>query len=260
MEEKKIPVAWYRFRGVGLLCLCSAVFFAGAYMTGQKSVAVNSTAGVVKESRSSPVCSVAERGKRAALTFDLDGGSASAQAILDILEQHDVKATFFVTGKWAQQYPEDVRRIAAAGHDLGNHSQSHRDMTFMEKREIQQEIQTVHEAVHRMTGVEMKVFRAPYGAYSDRLLQVIGQSGYLPVEWDVDSQDWKNYGVESIVEAAQLKNGSIIHLHNEADPLIRALDPLVREIRAQGYELVPVSEMIRWSGYVIDETGRQIPE
>lgn len=265
MEEKKMQIVWYRFRGLGLLCLCSLVFFAGAYVTGQKSIPANSAAAGTPKGGTgallAPVCSVETEKKQAALTFDVDMSSEKLQTILNILKQHGVKATFFVTGTWADRYPEDVKRICDAGHDIGSHSQSHADMAVMEKKEIQQEIQSLHETVFRLTGKEMKLFRAPYGNYGEKLLETVLMSGYMPVKWNIDSGDWKNYGIESIVERAAgrpIQNGSIILLHNEADYITQALEPLILSIKEQGCELVPLSAMIRWSGYTVDETGRQL--
>lgn len=265
MEEKKWQIVWYRFRGLGLLCLCSIVFFAGAYVTGQKSVPVSGAAGSAAGSGAAtgvrPVCSVETAKKQAALTFDVDQSSKKLQTILNILEKYGVKASFFVTGAWADRYPEDVKRICAAGHDIGNHSQSHEDMAAMGKRQIQQEIQAVHETVFHLTGKEMSLFRAPYGSYSGPLAQTVRMSGYMPVKWSIDSKDWKNYGIESIVDAvagADMENGSIILLHNEADYITQALEPLILSLKKQGWELVPLSEMIRWSGYDVDEAGRQV--
>ena len=114
MEEKEIPIVWYKLRGLGLVCLCSLVFFIGALVTEQKSIAVSSTAQEVL----APVCSVETEQKKAALTFDVDLSNENTQTILNILEKYSVKATFFVTGTWVGKYPEEVKKIAAAGHDL----------------------------------------------------------------------------------------------------------------------------------------------
>lgn len=264
MEEKKMQIVWYRFRGLGLLCLCALVFFAGAYVTGHESIPANSAAaGTQKNSAKEilfPVCSVDTNKRQAALTFDVDMSSEKLQTILNILKQHEVKATFFVTGAWANRYPEDLKRICDAGHDIGNHSQNHKDMTSMGKKEIQQELQKLHETVFRLTGKEIKLFRAPYGSYSETLLETVRMSGYMPIKWNIDSEDWKNYGIESIVEKTAgrpIQNGSIILVHNEADYITQALEPLILRIRGQGLELVPLSEMILWSGYTVDKEGRQ---
>lgn len=257
MEEKHI--IWYRMRGLGLTCLCSLVFFIGAYVANQRSVAVSGAVNGIEL----PVCCVQTDKKQAALTFDADAGSKSAGTILRILEKYDVKATFFLTGGWVEAHPEEVKQMAAQGHDIGNHSQSHTDMTKLTKEEIQQEIQAVYHAVRELTGKETVLFRAPYGAYSEELIKTVKMSGCMPIQWDVNSQDWKNYGVDSILQTVteneNLGNGSIILMHSGADYTAMALESVITKLRSQGYELVPVSRLISWSNYAIDEAGRQIP-
>ncbi len=256
MEEKYI--FWYRMRGLGLTCLCSLVFFFGAYVANQRSVAVSGSVNGVEI----PVCSVQTDKKQAALTFDADIESGSTQTILKILEAYDARATFFVTGSWVENNPETVRQIAAAGHDIGNHSQNHRNMTELTKEEIWQEILPVHEAVYELTGIEANLFRAPYGAYDDDLVKTVKMSGYMPIRWNVDSQDWKNYGTDSILQMVaankNLENGSIILMHIGADYTAMALESVITALQSQGYELVPVSEMIGWGSYAMDAEGRQI--
>lgn len=259
MEEKENHIAWYRLRGLGLVCLSSLLFFCGAYLANQRSVTVSSTVN----GRELPVYCVQTDKKQAALTFDAAWGNDDTQTILKILEKYGVHATFFVTGGWVEQYPEDVKRIVAAGHDLGNHSQNHKNMSELTKSQIQTEIQEVHERVRKLTGVEMKLFRAPYGDYDNELIETVKRNGYMPVQWDVDSEDWKNYGVDSIIQKVtqneHLGNGSIILMHNGADYTAQALETVITTLQEQGYELVPVSQMILWDNYRMDAQGRQIP-
>lgn len=256
MEERRI--IWYRMRGLGLTCLCSLVFFIGAYVANQRSVAVSGSVNGIEL----PVCCVQTDKKQVALTFDADVGSESTRTILKILEKYNVKAAFFLTGNWVAAHPEEVKLIAAQGHDIGNHSQSHRNMTELTKEEIQQEIQAVYNAVRELTGKEINLFRAPYGAYDKKLIETVKMSGCMPIQWDVNSQDWKNYGVDSILqmvtENEHLGNGSIILMHNGADYTALALESVITTLQNQGYELVPVSQLICWSDYAIDREGRQI--
>lgn len=260
MEERENHIAWYRLRGLGLVCLCSLLFFFGAYVANQSSVAVSSTVN----GRELPVYCVQTDKKQAALTFDAAWGNDDTQTILKILEKYNVRATFFVTGGWVDSYPEDVVRIVSAGHDLGNHSQSHKNMSDLTKTEIQEEIQQVHEKVQKLTGIEMNLFRAPYGDYDNELIETVRMSGYLPIQWDVDSEDWKNYGIDSIIRKVtkneHLGNGSIILMHNGADYTAQALEAVITGLQGQGYELVPVSQLVVWDHYHMDAQGRQIPE
>ena len=260
MEKEKKQIAWYRLRGPGLVCLCSLLFFCGAYVANQKSVTVNSTVN----GRELPVYCVQTDKKQVALTFDAAWGNESTETILNILKKYGVKATFFMTGGWVDRYPEDVKKIAAAGHDLGNHSQNHKNMSELSRADIRKEIQEVHEKVQKLTGIEMNLFRALYGDYDNELIETVKMSGYLPIQWDVDSEDWKNYGVDSIIrkvtEHKHLGNGSIILMHNGADYTAQALETVIVSLQEQGYELVPVSGLVLWKDYHMDGEGRQIPD
>ena len=214
--------------------------------------------------RELPVYSVETDQKQAALSFDAAWGNEDTAEILDILEKYDVKVTFFMTGQWVKDYPDDVKRIAELGHDLGNHSENHQQMSQLSETEIRQEIQSVHDEVKELTGIEMDLFRPPYGDYNDTLVSTVREMGYQCVQWNVDSLDWKDYGADSIVKTVcnhkNLCNGSIILLHNGAKYTPEALEAVITGLQAQGYELVPISQLICTGEYTIDHTGRQIPQ
>lgn len=243
MNEKHLT-AWYRLRGLGLLCLCSLLFFGGLLLAGQKSVTVSTAVN----GRELPVYCVQRSDKKIALTFDAAWGNEDTDTILKILEKYQVKATFFVTGGWVDNYPEDVKKIASAGHALGNHSQNHKNMSELSAKEIRQEIMEVHEKVKNLTGLEMQLFRPPYGDYDNELIETAKACGYLPIQWDVDSEDWKNYGVDSIIQKVtqhkHLGGGSIILMHNGADYTAMALETVITSLKEQGYEMVTVPELV----------------
>lgn len=212
--------------------------------------------------RELPIYSVETEKKQVAFSFDATWGNEYTQDILKILDKHDVRATFFLTGDWVEKYPEDVKQIAGFGHDIGNHSESHRNMSQLSKEVCEWEIVSVHEKVRALTGVEMNLFRAPYGDYDDQLIQTAEEQGYKVVQWSVDSLDWKEYGAKSVIktvlENSELKNGAIILMHNGAKDTKDALESIVLGIKRQGYEIVPISELIYEDEYHLDVTGRQI--
>jgi peptidoglycan/xylan/chitin deacetylase (PgdA/CDA1 family) len=166
-----------------------------------------------------------------------------------------------MTGGWVESYPDDVKQIAEEGHDLGNHSQNHKQMSQLSKEECIEEIMSVHNKVKELTGKEMILFRPPYGDYNDTLIEATKKAGYYAIQWDVDSLDWKDYGVDSIIrtvcEHAHLGNGSIILCHNGAKYTAEALETLITTIQEKGYEIVPISELIYTQNYEMDVEGRQ---
>ena len=168
------------------------------------------------------------------------------------------------TGGWADAYPEDVKAIQKAGHDLGNHSTTHPDMSALGSEEQTAELMTTHQKVKDLTGVDMTLFRPPFGDYNDSVISNARKNGYFTIQWDVDSLDWKDYGTDTIIDTVynhrHLGNGSIILCHNGAKYTAEALDPLIRILKEQGFEFVPVSRLILKENYHMDEEGRQISD
>jgi len=118
-----------------------------------------------------------------------------------------------------------------------------------------------HNRVKELTGIEMNLFRAPYGDYNNTLVGAARDCKYYTIQWDIDSEDWKDYGVDSILESTvenkHLGNGSIILVHNGAKYTPEALELVINGLQDQGYEIVPVSELIYTGEYSVDKTGRQ---
>lgn len=235
-----------------------AVSGIAGYLAGHSTVSSN------VNGRELPVCSIRTDEPKVALTFDVAWNASDIGELLDILEAEGVKATFFVTGEWAENNPEMLKRIAEDGHDLGNHSENHRNMTQMTCEEKKKEILDAHETVRQSTGVEMRLFRTPYGSYDDEVILTADELGYYTVEWNIDTLDWKDYGEKSILETVleheELGNGAIIRAHAGTKYMALALGPLIRGLREKGLEPAPVSELIYWQDYHMDVAGRQIPD
>ena len=225
-----------------------------------QAVSVSSTIN----GRELPIYCVETDEKKVALSFDAAWGNEDTQRILEILAKHNIHVTFFATGGWVESYPDDVKVILDAGHDLGNHSENHKNMSQLSNDEKEQEIMKVHDKVKNLTGYEMFLFRPPYGDYDNDVIKTATKCGYYPIQWDVDSLDWKDYGVDSIISTVctnkHLGNGSIILCHNGAKYTADALDTLITNIKGQGYEIVPVSELIYRDGYHMNAEGRQIKD
>ncbi|MDE7268581.1 MAG: polysaccharide deacetylase family protein [Lachnospiraceae bacterium] len=214
--------------------------------------------------RELPIYCVQTEEPKIALTFDAAWGNQDTKKIMEILKKHNVKVTFFMTGGWVDTYPDDVKMILAEGHDLGNHSQNHKNMSRLSDSEKEAELMSVHNKVKDLTGYEMFLFRPPYGDYDNSLVTTAKKCGYYAIQWDVDSLDWKDYGVESILktvtENEHLGNGSIILCHNGAKYTAEALDTMITTLKDAGYTFVPLSELIYKEKYHMDNEGRQIKD
>lgn len=224
------------------------------------AVLTSSTVG----ERELPIYCVDTKEKKIALSFDAAWGAEDFQKIMDILDKHKVKVTFFMTGGWVEENPDCVKELVERGHDLGNHSEHHYDMTTISLEEVKSELKSVHNRVKELTDYEMFLFRPPYGAYNNQVINAAKECGYYSIQWSVDSLDWKDYGVDSIIntvcEHDALEPGAIILCHNGAKYTARALDTMLSNLEKQGYEFVPISELIMKDNYHMDATGKQLAD
>ena len=256
MEEDR-KQKWTKYVVVALT-LAIALVGSFKYVSGFASVSSN------VNGRELPIYCVETDEKKVALSFDAAWGNEDTKKILEILKKHKVHVTFFMTGGWVESYPDDVKALKEAGNDLGNHSQNHKNMSQISDQEKTQELMSVHNKVKELTGVDMQLFRPPYGAYDDKVVLNAKENGYYTIQWDVDSLDWKDYGVDNIINTVlnhkNLGNGSIILCHNGAKYTAQALESLITGLQEKGYDIVPVSELIYKDNYHMDVTGRQIPD
>lgn len=217
----------------------------------------------VETSNEIPIYSVEPENdeKVIAITFNAAWGVEDLDKILEILNKHNAKVTFFVTGEWASNFPEGIKKIYEAGHDIGNHGAMHKHMPQLSYDEMMTEINGCGDVVYNITGKKMTLFRAPYGDYNEYVVEVAKDAGYQTIQWDVDSLDWKEYGIEPMTNAVcqhkDLKNGSIILMHTGTKYTADSIDGILSNLEAQGYTFVKVSDLVYEKDYIIDHTGRQ---
>lgn len=255
MNKKDSVITLFVKVGIVVLSILMITGFGIKVLPG--AITVSSTGS----KRDLPIYCVNTDKKQVALSFDAAWGNEDTRNILAILDKYNIKVTFFMTGGWVNKYPDDVKAIAEAGHDLGNHSENHKQMSQLSKEQCDQEIIKVHKRVKELTGIEMNLFRAPYGDYNDRLVGTARDCGYYTIQWDVDSLDWKDYGTESIINMVinnkHLGNGSIILMHNGAKDTPKALESIIKGLQNKGYQIVPISQLIHTGEYTVDHEGRQ---
>lgn len=134
-----------------------------------------------------PIYCVQTEEPKISLTFDAAWGNEDTGKILEILKKHNIKVTFFMTGEWVSTYPDDVKAILNAGHDLGNHSETHPNMSQLTDSQKTAELMNVHNKVKALTGYEMFLFRPPFGDYDDAVVENAKKNGYYTIQWDVDT-------------------------------------------------------------------------
>lgn len=190
--------------------------------------------------------------KKVALTFD-DGPDADTTVqILDILKEHDVKATFFVIGKRAEADEAVLKRMADEGHVIGNHTWNHPDLMKLDEARITEEILQVENFVEKVVGYRMKLFRSPYGSLSRENVKQVADLGYKIIAWNVDSLDWKSLSGEQVRTniLENVRNGSIILQHSAGGPgedlsgTVEALPTIITTLKKEGYRFVTVPELL----------------
>lgn len=180
--------------------------------------------------------------KIVALTFD-DGPSKYTNKILDVLKKYDACGTFFVIGNKVDFYDETLNRMIKEGSEIGNHSYNHKWLNRLSEQEFKDEINKTQEEVKKATGFTPKLFRPTYGGYSDKLKSY---TDLVFILWDVDSSDWKVKSKEKILNniLPNVKNGSIILMHDNHQYALNAIEPVVKALQEKGYKFVTVSELL----------------
>lgn len=235
-----------------MLALC---FLFGLPWLINSSAIVGASASV----RELPIYCVERDNKCVSLTFDAAWGNEDTQTLIDILDGYNVKATFFVVGAWVDKYPESVKALSDAGHEIMSHSDDHAHFSMLSQSEIVDNLSRCNKKIELITGVEPTLFRCPYGEYDDHVIEAVNSIGMTAIQWNVDSLDWKGISASEISERvmSRVVPGSIVLFHNAAENTPEALPTIVEGLIANGYDIVPVSEILLADEYEIDHTGMQ---
>lgn len=194
-----------------------------------------------------------------ALTFDDGPDNRFTPPILDVLQKYNIKATFFLLGTRVEKYPEVAKRITNEGHVIGNHTYWHPDLTKTGVDNLQWEIEKNEKIIESVTNVKTDLFRAPYGALNETLVEKLGDLGYRGIGWSVDSVDWKSLSADEIKQNVlqAVHPGAIILMHSaghwsqDLSGTVEALDELIPFLQEKGYEFITVPEM--WSVNQIED-------
>ena len=189
--------------------------------------------------------------KVVALTFDDGADGTNINKILNVLSTHNVKATFFLTGSGAEDHPQGIKNIAAAGHQLGNHSYSHPDFRNLTAAQMKSQLDRTETIIRNLTGKTTKpIFRAPFGSVNANVLSGVGAAGYgYTIQWNIDTIDWRGYSATTITNKVvnNIVPGSIVLMHTGAGapgtPV--ALPNIITQLKAKGYSFVTVSQLLK---------------
>ncbi|HHX01910.1 MAG TPA: polysaccharide deacetylase family protein [Firmicutes bacterium] len=252
----RIYVFKLNFAHVLILVVCLLMTFS-VYHEGIQPMIAHVLS--VISNRLVPIYAVDTPAKKLAISFDATWGTDLTEEILAILREYQIKTTFFLAGYWVDKYPHYVIRIAEEGHEIGNHSYSHPHMNSLGFEAVVRELERNHAMIYELTKQKSFLFRPPFGEYNNTVIKAADSLGYYTIQWSVDSLDWKNTTADQIYQRvmSQIEPGAIVLFHNAATETPRALRRILPELKAQGYEIVPVGELIYRENYYIDNNGIQ---
>lgn len=239
------------------------IFVAMVLVAVLLSVSINGTTSAQVyfgySTRKVPIYNVETEEKQVAISFDAAWGADKTQGIIDILEEFDCSATFFLVGFWVDDYTDMVKAIDDAGLEIGTHSNTHPDMVKLDKATMKSELETSISKIKAVTGKDVSLFRAPFGSYNNDLLDTAESLNLKTIQWDVDSLDWKGLSASEIANRVlgRVKNGSIILMHNNSDNVLDGLRLILNKLKIQGYKVTSISELIYQDDYTIDRNGVQ---
>lgn len=204
-----------------------------------------------------------------AITFDDGPNPSYTPQILDVLKEKGVKATFFTVGLHVKKYPDIAKRIVNEGHDIGNHTYTHKDLVPTTRRMVLAQVHKTDQAIQRVTGVSTNLFRPPRGIYSSAVRRLlVDEEGYRLILWTVSSVDWRGLSPRSILRriVRYTRPGAILLFHDSGalvrregasrENTVESLPMVIDYLHARGYEIVPISEMLkRQQEHEVEATG-----
>lgn len=243
-----------------LITVLSLILIAVLLIIISGSVGGASSAYFGVTAKKLPICSVQTSQKDVALTFDTAYGEDKTEGILDVLHEYGANATFFLIGFWVDNFPQKTQSIVDAGCEIGTHSDTHPHMTRLSPNECTNELALSIEKIEGFTKCPVRLFRAPYGEYSDKVITAAESLNLYTIQWDVDSFDWKQIPAADIIKRvmSKVKNGSIILFHNNADLILNFLPVILHTLKDDGYSFKKVSDLIYKDNCKIDDKGTQI--
>lgn len=256
MEGALVTLRW---RGIkAFLSIILVVLVIGlSYLFRTNSINVSG------EKYEPPIFGVDTDEKKVAITFDINWAEKDyLQGILDVLDKYNVKATFFIMGGWVDYSEENVTKlklISDRNHEIGNHSYIHPDFSMISIERMEEEVEKTNNLIEKYTGEKPKLFRFPSGEYDKAGCNKIRNLELIPIQWNVDSVDWKEQGedIEFNRVIDKVKEGSIILFHNNAKYTVKNLEKLLIYFKENQYDVVTVGELIYKENYFIDEKGIQ---
>lgn len=252
LSKKKLAQTALTFALIG--CSLGLLNVSPYQLAGTVSAVVNKV---------NPIYFVQTEEPKISISFDATWGAEHTATILENLKKHNVQATFFLTNIWLKEYPEMAKTIAQDGHEIAMHSVTHPHMNTLSSEQIRQEVADNATMIKDVTGYEPILFRLPFGEYNNGSISTIKEMGYYPIQWSIDSLDWKEeMSKTDIVQRVtkDLHKGAIILCHNNGTYTAEAIDEILTFAEESGYQVVPIGQLIYKGDYKVDHQGAQSPK
>ena len=207
-----------------------------------------------------PIYNVETQEKKVAFTMNCAWNADDIDSILKTLEENDTKITFFMVGDWIEKFPDSVKKIHDAGHEIASHSDTHPHVNNLSYEENVKEIENSNQKIEKITGQRTNIYRAPYGEYNDTVIKAANDNKYYTIQWNLDTLDYTGITGSEMWNRldSKIKAGDIILSHNGTKHTADSLDMLIKNIKSKGLEVVKVSDLIYKENYSINSNGTQI--
>ena len=206
-----------------------------------------------------PIYNVKTDEKKIAFTMNCAWNADDIDSILETLKNNNVHITFFMVGDWVDKYPEAVKKINEAGHEIGSHSNTHPHVNKLSAEKNLEEINLSVAKIQKITGQKTNIYRAPYGEYNNTVIKTAEENGYYTIQWNLDTLDYEGLTGEQMWNRLKnkLDKGSIILSHNGTKHTADSLDMLIKNIKSSGFQVTTVSDLIYKDNFTINNNGTQ---
>ena len=207
-----------------------------------------------------PIYNVQTEENKVAFTMNCAWNADDIDSILETLQKNNTKITFFMVGDWIEKFPEAVKKIKDAGHEIASHSDTHPHVNNLTYEENINEIEKSNDKIERITGNRTKIYSAPYGEYNNTVIKATRDKGYFCIQWNLDTLDYTGITGDEMWNRLKekIKAGDIILSHNGTKHTADSLDMIIKNIKAKGLEVVRISDLIYQENYTINNNGTQI--
>lgn len=231
------------------------LFFVAAIFTNKSGEIIKT----MSQAKKLPIYNVDTSEAKIAFTMNCAWNADDIDQILATLSKHNTHITFFMVGDWVDKYPDAVKKISEAGHEIANHSDGHKHVNNLSLEENEKEVKLCSDKIETITGKKTTLYRGPYGEYNNTVIQAAENQKHITIQWSLDTLDYKGLTADEMWARlnGKVKNGDIILSHNGTKHTADSLDKILTNLESNGFKVVTVSDLIYKDNYIIDYNGTQ---